>query len=79
MLFLLAINEIMRTFFLGILFLVMLFTACSNGSDDPKPIEKPDVEKSFYISFRGKIKQSSRATETAFEKKYFISNNPHSH
>ena len=64
----LAINEIMRTFFLRILFLVMLFTACSNGSDDPKPIEKPDVEKSFYISFRGKIKQSSRATETAFEK-----------
>lgn len=63
----------MKKNYLTSLLSLMLFVACSSGGDEPEPVQKPDVNETLSINFRGSIKQSSRATETAFEKDDAIS------
>lgn len=60
--------NIMKKFYFGLMALVALFSACSSGgnsSTEEENIVKPVIKKE--INFRGNIKPTSRATETAFE------------
>ena len=64
----------MKKNYLNLLLCSCLFVACSsNGGDNPEPEVKPDLNKTSSVNFRGSIKQSSRATETAFEENDEIS------